>query len=901
MTFQDRLSIYLHTGANEALTDSAATQFGLPLASWRGQASQVFSIRNGAYLSFTPPGNAFTQLSRLETGRMYIVVIPPTTSLPITSGVNGQVNQVSLSPTPPSPTPTPPSPTPTPPSPTPTPPAPAPDPTSYDIILAVGQSNAVGNGRGILPEDRVTTPGIFQRSLNGVDLGQISPAANPLRFAANNPDLVGFVYDFAKLHHATITEPGRGTMIVPAADNGTGFSDNQWNPGNSKYNAAVNATNQLIAQNPQNRIVAIVWLQGETDFVNNMSSSLYQTRLDAMIDAMRTAITGAANVPFIAGEMVPEWIESVNSQGIQTVTDTLPARRRLTATVSSRYPFTLFGNANDIIHYHAVSQRELGRRYFERFQSAKVNNTATNPPSVIGLRMLRRSSSTIDLTWDYPEGNVVSWSLSYQIGAGTPTVVSIPFNTRIHATGYQLTGLSVDTEYTIRVRAVNVQGQSSEATLTVFTLPNAWITQIDDTFNRANGAVGNDWVNVATAGTITIASNQVRLDRASAIEPILSRPAVEAQLNQEQEVFWTASTLHGVQNNLRWQTGNSSYVAFVSAGAATSINVGRMSSGTFTQVQSFTLSSALVVGTSYSFRVRATGTNPTTIAVEIRNAATQAVLGSGTWTDSTAALQVAGRTAVTSVAEPSASIDRIVIRQQSPSLNTIPVQAPNTTWQLLIDDNFNRTDGVNVGNDWVNAAANGTLSLSGGQLRLDRVSGIDPIASRPELERAIDQEMEIHWFASSSHGIQPFVRNRANNFYSAAIGSGNATTLTLARLANGVFSGIQTFNLPTALVVGTEYSLRIRAFNIFPTVIQAELREVATQQILVSESVTDATVTLQQSGRPGVATAADGTGFVNRAIIRRLAFSPTTVGQMSALLVDDNTAMLVEDNTALLI
>lgn len=93
MPFTSTLSFYIHNAAPEALTQGYATNNGASLCAWRSSVDAIFSIRSGAYSSFIPPENPFSQLQVLETGKVYIVAIP-SRNLPISQGVNGFVDLV---------------------------------------------------------------------------------------------------------------------------------------------------------------------------------------------------------------------------------------------------------------------------------------------------------------------------------------------------------------------------------------------------------------------------------------------------------------------------------------------------------------------------------------------------------------------------------------------------------------------------------------------------------------------------------------------------------------------------------------------------------------------------------------------------------------------------------------
>lgn len=84
--------------------------------------------------------------------------------------------------------------------------------------------------------------------------------------------------------------------------------------------------------------------------------------------------------------------------------------------------------------------------------------TAIAPPSqVTGLAVDSTGDGTIDLSWTAPasEAAITDYRIEYTPSGGSATEVLVGSN----ATSYQLTGLTNDTEYSVRVAAISAGGQ----------------------------------------------------------------------------------------------------------------------------------------------------------------------------------------------------------------------------------------------------------------------------------------------------------------------------------------------------------------------------------------------------------------------------------------------------------
>jgi len=159
-----------------------------------------------------------------------------------------------------------------------------------------------------------------------------------------------------------VNATGASVVLIPAADGGTGFSGNHWNPGDAQYDHAVDATNALMTANSDWIFKGILWHQGESDQTNNSFSQQFHK----MIQQMREDINEAdQETPFILGELLAGGSQTTPlNSGVLTNT---PTYNYFTALVSSG-SLTSYDN----LHFDAASLRTFGTRYRTSF--ASLNN-----------------------------------------------------------------------------------------------------------------------------------------------------------------------------------------------------------------------------------------------------------------------------------------------------------------------------------------------------------------------------------------------------------------------------------------------------------------------------------------------------------------------------------------------
>ncbi|MDP3131167.1 MAG: sialate O-acetylesterase [Bacillota bacterium] len=232
--------------------------------------------------------------------------------------------------------------------------------TDYDIILVAGQSNAVGVGHGdgerYLEDERVAM-------LN--EDHSITTAAERV---VGDDTWNNFSLFFAKAYvEAGLLEEGRTLLILNMAVGGTGFKDHRWNPGEDLYERMITTALAVLSLHAENRIVAVLWHQGETDAILDSTYREYDDHLHAMITSLRTDLA-LDGIPFIAGDFVPVWKEEAKTQ--YPIDEVISAARQVLADLPHcGFVETdgLTSNINDSIHFSRAANIELGQRYFDLY------------------------------------------------------------------------------------------------------------------------------------------------------------------------------------------------------------------------------------------------------------------------------------------------------------------------------------------------------------------------------------------------------------------------------------------------------------------------------------------------------------------------------------------------------
>ena len=239
----------------------------------------------------------------------------------------------------------------------------------FDVVIQAGQSNAEGTGFGPAPEPYQTNERVWYLNRNFT----ITAAAETV---LENETRSDFSLSFARAYlNSGLLEEGRSLLILRSAVGGTGFLDRHWGLQDDHFLTMTEMIETALALNDENRLIAMLWHQGETDAILNAAYDGHYAHLNALLHAV-TERFDVPDLPFIAGDFVQQWKEE-NPVICPPVVDAM-------RDVCKNYPAGAFVetdglpsnyqqmghetlNFKDSIHFSRASLYQLGERYFEAF------------------------------------------------------------------------------------------------------------------------------------------------------------------------------------------------------------------------------------------------------------------------------------------------------------------------------------------------------------------------------------------------------------------------------------------------------------------------------------------------------------------------------------------------------
>ena len=248
---------------------------------------------------------------------------------------------------------------------------------AFDFVIQAGQSNAEGYGFGPVddpwqPDERVWT-------LN--ENFTISQAAEKV---TGNEIQSNFSFAFAReyLRAGRLSE-GRKLLILRAAVGGTGFRDGHWKPEDDLYLRMLDMIRTVQMLNPENRPIALLWHQGETDAGLEATYEEHYHNLMTLVKGTRAAVR-REDLPFVAGDFVAHW-KNDNLAICTPVVDAIRAVCRDCDFGAFVETDDLLSNRQELqrnplgwedpIHFSRRSVYELGRRYYAAFAGIPAGNS----------------------------------------------------------------------------------------------------------------------------------------------------------------------------------------------------------------------------------------------------------------------------------------------------------------------------------------------------------------------------------------------------------------------------------------------------------------------------------------------------------------------------------------------
>lgn len=222
-------------------------------------------------------------------------------------------------------------------------------------VLLIGQSNMAG--RGFLNE---VTP-IYNENIFMLRNGRWQMMTEPIHFDRSVAG-VGLAASFAQ---AWCNENKNEQIgLIPCAEGGS--SIDEWDKEGILFRHAVSEA-KFAMENSE--LIAILWHQGESDGYSEKHKNYYQ-KLNDLVNSFRKEL-GALEIPFIVGGLGDYLGKS--GFGKSCVEYNLINQELLKYAENNKNCYFVTGEKlypnPDGIHINAESQRRLGIRYFEAYQT----------------------------------------------------------------------------------------------------------------------------------------------------------------------------------------------------------------------------------------------------------------------------------------------------------------------------------------------------------------------------------------------------------------------------------------------------------------------------------------------------------------------------------------------------
>ena len=235
----------------------------------------------------------------------------------------------------------------------------------FDIIIQAGQSNSEGCGQGDVENPYSPNENIWYLNNDFT----ISMAQE--RIWGNS--VVGdYSLSFAREYSESgKLMSGRKVLIIRAAVGGTGFLDNRWKPNDDLCVRMMEMIKTALELNTGNKLVALLWHQGETDAVLNADFQTHYSNLSTLINNVRKTYK-CETLPFIAGDFVHHW----KLENMQICEPVIGAIKKVCSDIgNSMFVETTGLQSNDqrignqdTIHFCREALYQLGIKYFTAFE-----------------------------------------------------------------------------------------------------------------------------------------------------------------------------------------------------------------------------------------------------------------------------------------------------------------------------------------------------------------------------------------------------------------------------------------------------------------------------------------------------------------------------------------------------
>lgn len=239
----------------------------------------------------------------------------------------------------------------------------------FDIFIQAGQSNSEGYGFGEVENPYNPCQQVYYLTNEFM----IERAREQL---TQNKAQSNFGLPFVReyIERGMLGE-GRKILIIRAAAGGTGWADHRWGMTDDLYLRMMDMIETALSLNPENKLIALLWHQGETDAQKGASFETHYNNLKNLLVSVREKF-GVSDLPFITADFVHSW-KCENVELCTPVIDAIRAVCRDCPPAAFIETDGLLSNLQelgynplgwlDIIHFSRKAIYELAHRYFEAF------------------------------------------------------------------------------------------------------------------------------------------------------------------------------------------------------------------------------------------------------------------------------------------------------------------------------------------------------------------------------------------------------------------------------------------------------------------------------------------------------------------------------------------------------
>ncbi len=358
------------------------------------------------------------------------------------------------------------------------------NPAGFQVVLAIGQSNAKGEyaTRDPLLDADPTNAWQWDCKVGSPTYQTIIPATDPLKWN----DSVGDYTSPATWLARNYSPGGARVLLVPCAIGATAMVGSVWQPGSpggSLYENAITQANAALtaaqAIDPSSYFAGAYWVHGEADGGANVSQSTYASTLKDLIAGLRARITGASNSWFLVGQMPYETMQHEPWAGTRAI-HYAHKQVGLEVTRCKFVPgprgYTVQPGVNR--HYTAPGVRLFGAALAGMVATAAAKTSPEALPTATAPASLASSSVTTSgfvLTWSAPNADNFEVELSSNGGSSWTPQSRTWGDTASHT----FTGLAGGTAHKVRVRGIYIGTPSAWTELDVNTQFNGYHFEAD--------------------------------------------------------------------------------------------------------------------------------------------------------------------------------------------------------------------------------------------------------------------------------------------------------------------------------------------------------------------------------------------------------------------------------------